>query len=104
MDSTIEPKCGSDSSLCSTSTQRVGPKVRVRIEYECNGCQFHKVDADPESDTGAKYHACHHPSVVEQYSTAQWFGGRGCGTSDLTIYHIAPTPTYLCPYLAKAKD
>jgi len=72
----------------------------VRIEYECNGCQFHKIDVDEESETGMKWHACHHPAVIEEYKHQQWMQG----AKDLTLYHIARTPSYLCPYLAEAID
>ncbi len=86
-----------DQSKC----QSVGPRVRVEVKYECNGCQFHSVDQDPESETGLKYHACNHPVVLEQYTTPQW---NGWGRESLTIYDTAPTPTHLCPYLAKPRD
>ena len=74
--------------------QRVGPTVKVKIEYQCNGCQFHKVDGDEGS--GMKYHACHHPAVLEEYSCAQYVGG---GREGITIYHEALAPPWLCPYI-----
>ena len=86
----------SDSPENPANNQLVGPKVRVRIEYECNGCQYHSVDQDPESESGMKYHACNHPSVLQEYKCPQWNGG---GSKDLTIYHTASTPKHLCPYL-----
>jgi hypothetical protein len=79
-----------------TKSQRVGPKMRVNVEYECNGCQYLKVDG--ASDSELKYHACHHPSVIEEYSCPQWLTG---GYEELELYHIARTPTWLCPYIEK---
>ena len=73
--------------------ERVGPTVRVNIEYHCNGCQYHKLDAD--SETGVKYHACHAPSVIEEYSVPQWmFPGEH-------IHNPCPTRQWLCPYINK---
>ena len=88
-----------DASHCSSSVSplRVGPKFRVRIEYECNGCEYHCVDEDTEGEMGMKYHSCHHPAVLQEYGCPQWSTG---GKKDLTIYHIAATPKHLCPYLA----
>lgn len=81
--------------------QRVGPKVRVRIEYECNGCQFHTVEEDKVGGMGMKYHACIHPAVLAEYSCPQFMHG---GIKDLTIYHISKTPKHLCPYLLSEAD
>lgn len=83
-------------SSTKDNVQHVGPKVRVRIEYECNGCMWHQVDEDVEDLHGTKYHACCHPSVIKEHGCNQWFGP---GNKDLTIYHIARTPTFLCPYI-----
>ena len=74
--------------------QRVGPKVRVDVRYECNGCQFHKVDESPDSDL--KYHACHHPAIIEEYSCPQFIGG---GKEELNVYFTADTPAWMCPYI-----
>jgi len=88
---------GSSDCSSSVSPLHVGPKVRVRIEYECNGCEYHCVDEDTEGGMGMKYHSCHHPAVLQEYGCPQWSTG---GRKDLTIYHIAATPKHLCPYLA----
>ena len=81
------------------NTQQVGPKVRVRIEYECNGCQFHTVEEDKDGRMGVKYHVCNHPAVLAEYSCPQFMNG---GSKDLTVYHISKAPKYLCPYLIAA--
>jgi hypothetical protein len=80
-----------------TPVNRVGPKVRVRVEYECNGCEYHRIDEDTNEGAGVKYHACHHPAVLQEYRCPQWSTG---GREDLTIHHTAATPKHLCPYLA----
>ena len=82
---------------------RVGPIVKVNIKYECNGCEYLRLEEDTKvggrdlpSGMGMKYHACHHPIVLKEYSCPQWFTG---GSKDLTINHTAVTPKYLCPYI-----
>jgi len=79
---------------------RVGPTVRVRIEYECNGCEYHSVNEDTHGGEGLKWHACNHPAVLQEYGCPQYSTG---GKKDLTIHHIAPTSKHLCPYV-KDKD
>lgn len=78
----------------ATKEQRVGPKVKVDITYECNGCRWHQVDHDEDDDT--KHHACHHPAILEEYACSQWFG---FADKALTVYHPAPTPAWMCPYI-----
>lgn len=84
-------------------TQRVGPKVRVDVQYQCNGCTYHSMTDDECEDNGRKvvisHHTCNHPSVIDEFTCPQWMGG-GEGQ---TIYHIAKTPTYLCPYIKDSK-
>jgi len=74
---------------------RVGPTVHVKVEYRCNGCEYHQIDED--SGTNLKYHSCHHPVVVKEYTCPQWMGQ---GYEKLTLHNIAPTPQHICPYLA----
>lgn len=76
---------------------RVGPKVKVNIQYLCNGCEYHQVNKDEYADI--KYHACHHPLVIKEYTCPQYTSSNG--NKDLTIYHTAPAPSHLCPYLDK---
>ena len=80
------------------SNQRVGPKVKVRVEYECNGCQYHGIAEDDELKL--KYHSCSHPAVIEEHSCPQWVHG---GSEDLTIHYPCTTPKWLCPYIEDDK-
>ncbi len=84
--------------MSSDNVEYAGPKVRVHVQYICNGCMHHKLDTDPESPhPHKKYHACHHPSVIKDFGMPQWICGNG--NPDLTIYHEVQTPTYLCPHI-----
>ena len=75
----------------SKPPSRFGPMVRV--EYQCNGCEYHGIKGLPG---GVKGHTCRHPMVIHEHGCEQSFGG---GRKDLTIYDIAHTPKYLCPYV-----
>lgn len=78
------------------SNQRVGPKVKVRVEYECNGCQYHGITE--EDVLKLKHHTCSHPAVIEEHSCPQFIG---CGHEVLTAGYPCSTPKWLCPYIEK---
>lgn len=73
--------------------KRFGPKVRVDVKYECNGCQYHTVEDDEEF--ADKLHKCSSPQVVAEYSCPQVIA---CAS----VYSVANTPGW-CPY-RDAKD
>lgn len=62
---------------------RVGPTVRVVVEYDCTGCRYSETSGDRYSQYGESWW-CEAPSVIEEYGSRQY------SSHDGTAFPVCP--------------